>query len=57
MSHPTSAKEKESDDFIVYGSVARYGPRTSCQRQRELLRRSLSEKNKVDLERYHTSRW
>ena len=27
ISTPTSPKETESDDFIVYGSVTRYGPR------------------------------
>ena len=25
---PTSSKEKESDEFIVHGSVARYGPQS-----------------------------
>ena len=31
---PTSSKGKESDEFIVYGSVTRYGPQTSCRRER-----------------------
>ena len=30
---PTSSKEREIDEFIVRGSVTRYGPRTSCQRK------------------------
>ena len=29
---PTSSKGKESDELLHDGSVARYGPRTSCQR-------------------------
>ena len=28
-----SIKEKESDEFIVYGSVARYGPQSSLPAQ------------------------
>ena len=32
----TSWKGKENDEFILYGSVARYGPRTSCRRKLKL---------------------
>ena len=36
-------EERKSDDFIVYGSVARYGPRTSCQREGLIIERPAVE--------------
>ena len=33
ISYRPAQKKEESVDFIVHGSVTRYGPRTSCQRK------------------------
>ena len=31
---PASSKEKGSGELLCYDAVTRYGPRTSCQRER-----------------------
>ena len=33
ISHRRVQKKTESDEIIVYDTVTRYGPRTSCQRK------------------------